>query len=159
MSMAKTQEKKHWLMKSEPNDYSIDDLKKDKRTQWDGVRNYQARNFMRDDMRVGDGVLFYHSNTDPPGIAGIAKVCSEPYPDKTAFDKSDKYFDLKSKKDSPTWYLVDVCFIKKFRKFVPLNELKADPRFEGMVVTKKGSRLSIQSVSKKHFNIIGTSGL
>lgn len=139
-------------MKSEPSDYSIDDLKRDKCEPWDGVRNYQARNFMRDEMRVGDGVLFYHSSTDPPGIAGIAKVCSKPYPDKTAFDKSDKHFDPKSKKDDPTWYLVDVCFVKKFKNFISLNELKADPRFEGMMVTKKGSRLSIQPVSKKHFD-------
>ena len=141
-------------MKSEPDDYSIDDLKRDKRAGWDGVRNYQARNFMRDDMRVGDGVLFYHSNAEPPGIAGIAKVCSKPYPDKTAFNKSDKHFDPKSKKDDPTWFLVDVCFVKKFKKFVSLNELKTDPRFEGMVVTMRGSRLSIQPVSKKHFDII-----
>ena len=139
-------------MKNEPSDYSIDDLKRAKCEPWDGVRNYQARNFMRDEMRVGDGVLFYHSSTDPPGIAGIAKVCSKPYPDKTAFDKSDKHFDPKSKKDDPTWYLVDVCFVKKFKNFISLNELKADPRFEGMMVTKKGSRLSIQSVSKKHFD-------
>ena len=139
-------------MKSEPGDYSIDNLRKDKREPWDGVRNYQARNFMRDDMRVGDGVLFYHSNANPPGIAGIAKVCSKPYPDSTAFDKTDKHFDLKSKKDSPTWYLVDVCFVKKFKKFISLNELKANPKFDGMVVTKKGSRLSIQPVSKKHFD-------
>ncbi|MCH7597581.1 EVE domain-containing protein [Patescibacteria group bacterium] len=150
--MEKTRDKKYWLMKSEPSDYSIDDLKRAKCEPWDGVRNYQARNFMRDEMRVGDGVLFYHSSTDPPGIAGIAKVCSKPYPDKTAFDKSDKHFDPKSKKDDPTWYLVDVCFVKKFKNFISLNELKADPRFEGMMVTKKGSRLSIQPVSKKHFD-------
>ena len=150
--MENTRDKKYWLMKSEPSDYSIDDLKRAKCEPWDGVRNYQARNFMRDEMRVGDGVLFYHSSTDPPGIAGIAKVCSKPYPDKTAFDKSDKHFDPKSKKDDPTWYLVDVCFVKKFKNFISLNELKADPRFEGMMVTKKGSRLSIQPVSKKHFD-------
>lgn len=150
--MVKVQEKKYWLMKSEPNDYSIDDLKRDRRAEWDGVRNYQARNFMRDDMRVGDGVLFYHSNADPPHVAGIAKVCSKPYPNKTAFDKGDKHFDPKSKKDNPTWILVDVCFVKKFKKFITLSELKTNSKFLGMLVTKKGSRLSIQPVSKKHFD-------
>lgn len=138
-------------MKSEPSDYSINDLKCDKRAEWDGVRNYQARNFMRDDMRVGDGVLFYHSNADPPGVAGTAKVCSKPHPDKTAFDKKDEHFDPKSKRDSPTWILVDVCFVKKFKNFVSLSELKQNSRFSDMLVTKKGMRLSIQPVSKIHF--------
>lgn len=151
MAKAK-EEKKYWLMKNEPTDYSIDDLKRDKSAEWDGVRNYQARNFMRDDMRVGDGVLFYHSNAKPPGIVGIARVCSKPYPDKTAFDRKDKHFDPKSKKESPTWILVDVCFVKKFKNFIALTELKTNTNFLGMLVTKKGSRLSIQPVSKKHFN-------
>lgn len=152
--MGKIQEKQYWLMKSEPDDYSIDDLKRDKRAGWDGVRNYQARNFMRDDMRVGDGVLFYHSNAEPPGIAGIAEVCSQSYPDETAFDKSDKHFDFKSKKANPVWFLVDVCFVKKFKKLVPLNKLKVGLEFSDMLVTKRGVRLSIQPVSKKHFDII-----
>ena len=141
-------------MKSEPGDYSIDDLKRDKKTHWDGVRNYQARNFMRDDMKVKDMVLFYHSNAKPPGVAGIAKVCSKPYPDPTAFDPKDKHFDPKSKKDSPTWFLVDISFVKKFDKLINLDQLKADPTFSDMLVTKRGMRLSVQPVEKRHFEAI-----
>ncbi len=101
---------KYWLMKSEPSCYSIDDMKRDKRTMWDGVRNYQARNMMRDDMKVGDEVLFYHSNTDPIGVVGVVEVASKPYPDPTQFDKKDDHFDPTAKKDDPRWFLVDVKF-------------------------------------------------
>jgi len=138
-------------MKSEPSCYSIDDMKRDKRTMWDGVRNYQARNFMRDDMSVGDRVLFYHSNADPIGVVGVVEVCSKPYPDPTQFDKKDDHYDPKSKKEDPRWALVDVKFKKKFKNTVTLSEIKNDPQLKDMVVAQKGSRLSVQPVSKKHF--------
>ena len=142
---------KYWLMKSEPSCYSIDDMKRDKRTAWDGVRNYQARNFMRDDMSVGDEVFFYHSNTDPIGIVGIVEVASKPYPDPTQFDKKDDHYDPKSKKENPRWVLVDVKFKKKFKETFTLAEIKNDPQLKDMVVAQKGSRLSVQPVEKKHF--------
>ncbi|MEX0917505.1 MAG: EVE domain-containing protein [Candidatus Paceibacterota bacterium] len=144
----------YWLLKSEPGDYSIDDMERDKRTMWDGVRNYQARNFMRDEMKVGDLAFFYHSNANPPGIVGIVKICSNPYPDPTAFNKRDSHYDAKSKKENPTWILVDVCFMKKFKEMSTLDELKFNPKFEDMMVTKKGMRLSVQPVSEKHYKKI-----
>ena len=107
--------KQYWLMKSEPNVYSIDDLKRDKKTYWEGVRNYQARNFMRDKMKPGDQVFFYHSNAEPPGIAGVAEIASQGYPDPSAFDKKQKYFDPKSDRKKPTWYVVDLKFVRKFK--------------------------------------------
>lgn len=145
---------KYWLMKSEPDVYSIDDLKEEKVASWDGVRNYQARNFMRDSMKKGDLVFFYHSNAEPSGIAGIAKVAKVSYPDPTAFDPKSKYFDPKSKPENPTWYLVDVAFVKKFRKLIPLNELRGIKGLEEMLLLRKGQRLSIQPVSEKEWNII-----
>ena len=144
----------HWLMKSEPECYSIDDLKKDNVEPWDGIRNYQARNFMRDDMMVGDKVLFYHSNCKPPHIAGLAEVASTPYPDPTQFDKKSQYFDPKSTKENPRWMLVDVKFIAKAKEILPLTVIKNDPDLAGMLVVQKGQRLSIQPVGKKHFDII-----
>ncbi len=141
-------------MKSEPEDYSIDDLQKDKTTPWDGIRNYQARNIMRDYMRVGDKVLFYHSNAKPPGVAGIAQICSGTHPDETAFDKKSKYFDKKSKKEDPRWVCVDVKFVKKFDRFVPLGELKVAEGLEDMLVTQRGTRLSIQPLTEREFNTI-----
>lgn len=146
--------KQYWLMKSEPSEFSIDDLKKKKREMWDGVRNYQARNFMRDEMRVGDEVLFYHSNANPIGVAGVAKVCSESYPDPTAFDKNDAHYDPKSKKEKPTWFLVDVCFTKKFKAVIPLSALRNDKKLVGMPLLQRGQRLSVQRVDKKHFDHI-----
>ena len=143
--------KQYWLMKSEPDEYSIDDLKKDGKEHWDGVRNYQARNFMRDEMKIGDQVLFYHSNTKPPGVVGLAKVCREGYPDHTAFDKKDKHYDPKSDPDNPRWIMVDIAFVEKFPTKVSLDELKAEKKLEGMLVTKRGQRLSVQPVAKKHF--------
>ena len=125
---------KFWLIKSEPSTYSIDDLKKDCRTSWNGVRNYQARNFMRDSMKKGDQVLFYHSNAEPPGVAGIAEVIKEGYPEKAG------------------WVMVDVAFVKKFKRFVPLDELKANKNLEGLLVIKRGMRLSVQPVEKVHFD-------
>lgn len=147
---------KYWLMKSEPEKYSIDDLaaEKTKTTCWDGVRNYQARNFMRDDMKIGDQVLFYHSNAKPTGIAGTAKIVKESYPDFTAFDEKSRYFDPKSKRDEPRWFMVDIKLQKKFVRFLTLEELKENARLDGMVLLQKGSRLSVQPVSKKHFDII-----
>jgi predicted RNA-binding protein with PUA-like domain len=141
-------------MKSEPDAYSIDDLKRDGRDMWDGIRNYQARNMMRDDMKIGDDVFFYHSNCKEPGIVGIAKVVSEPYPDPTQFDKRSRYFDPKSDKDNPRWCLVDVAFVRKTKRNITLTEIKAQKNLDDMILTRKGNRLSIMPVNKKHWNKI-----
>ena len=141
---------KLWLMKSEPDVYSIDDLRRDGIEPWEGVRNYQARNYMRD-MAEGDLALFYHSNAKPPGIAGICRIAREAYPDPTQFDRKSGYYDPKSKKDDPRWSRVDVEFVEKFDEEISLQALKDDPALEGMRVTQKGSRLSIQPVDEKHF--------
>lgn len=146
--------KKYWLMKSEPSTYSIDDLEKQKTTPWEGVRNYQARNFMRDDMKVGDEVLFYHSNASPAGVMGLARVSQEAFPDHFAWDKKSKYYDPKSSPDNPRWMMVEVEFVKKFKGIISLEELKNHPDLEGMLVIKKGMRLSVQPVDKKHFEIV-----
>jgi predicted RNA-binding protein with PUA-like domain len=146
----------YWLIKSEPDAYSIDDLERDGVEMWDGIRNYQARNSMRDDMKVGDSVFFYHSNCKEPGIVGIAKVASEPYPDPTQFDKKAKYFDPKSDKNNPRWILVDMQFVRKMKRNVTLAEIKAQKSLGDMVLTRKGNRLSIMPVSKKHWNKILT---
>lgn len=146
--------KQYWLMKSEPNVYSIDHLKKDEKTYWDGVRNYQARNFMRDTMKVGDQVFFYHSNAEPPGIAGIAEVVKEGYPDPSAFDKKSKYFDEKSKKENPTWFVVDIRFKKKFKELLPLEMLRGVKGLSKMPLLQKGQRLSIQPVSPEEWVVI-----
>ncbi len=140
-----------WLMKSEPDEYSIDDLERDGRGEWDGVRNYQARNFMRDQMHVGDLVLFYHSNTSPPGVVGVARVCRESYPDPTQFEPGHKHEDPKSKPESPRWVMVDVEFVEKFPRTLTLEELKAAGELEGMPVRQRGQRLSVQPVEKEHF--------
>jgi predicted RNA-binding protein with PUA-like domain len=137
-------------MKSEPDAYSIDDLQRDGTGSWDGVRNYQARNFMRDEMAVGDLVLFYHSNAKPPGVAGVARVCRESYPDHTQFDRKSKYYDPKSDPHDPRWHMVDVEFVEKLSELVGLPALKNDPELEGMLVTQR-SRLSVQPVDKAHF--------
>ncbi len=142
--------KRYWLMKSEPGTYSIDDLERDGETMWDGVRNYQARNFMRDDMREGDGVLFYHSNASPPGVVGVAEVSREGYPDPTAQDPDSNYYDEKATEEDPRWYMVDIRFVRKLPRQVPLAELKADPALDDMVVTGR-SRLSVQPVEEEHF--------
>ena len=146
--------KRYWLMKSEPHKYPIQQLKEDKTTHWDGVRNYQARNFMRDDMKIGDEVLFYHSNAKPPGVVGIAKIHKESYPDFTAFDAKDPHYDPKSKQESPTWYMVDVKFVKQFKEIISLPQLREMKSLEGMELLRKGSRLSVQPVEKKHFDAI-----
>ena len=144
----------NWLMKSEPDVYSIDDLKRDRREPWDSIRNYQARNMMRDDMRIGDKIFFYHSNCKEIGIVGIMKVASEPYPDSTQFDPKSNYFDPKSSADNPRWQLVDVAFVKKFKRTITLAELKAQPGLEDMVLVRKGNRLSIMPVSDEHWELI-----
>ncbi len=145
--------KQYWLMKSEPDVYSIEDLERDGKTHWDGVRNYQARNFMRDRMRVGDGVLFYHSNAKPPGVAGLARFCKEGYPDHTAFDSKDPHFDPKSNPADPRWFMVDVEFVEKFPELLPLPDLREVDGLEEMVLFKR-SRLSVQPVTKEEFGII-----
>lgn len=141
-------------MKTEPTSYSIDDLKRDGKTCWSGVRNYQARNFMRDEMQVGDGVLFYHSNADPAGVAGLARVCKASHPDVTQWDKTTKYFDPTATKENPRWFLVDIEFVKKFDFILPLEVLRGNPKLKDMMVLKRGSRLSVQPVSREHFNVI-----
>jgi predicted RNA-binding protein with PUA-like domain len=139
--------KRAWLMKSEPCVYSIEDLARDRTTSWDSVRNYQARNFMRDEMRVGDDVLFYHSNAEPAGVAGLARVCSAGHPDETAFDPKSKYYDPDSTRDQPTWYRVDVEFVEAFVQVLPLAVLKANPALRDMKVVQRGMRLSVQPVT------------
>lgn len=141
----------YWLMKTEPGAYAIDDLKREKVAFWDGVRNYQARNFMRDEMRVGDKVLFYHSNTPPVGVVGLAKVVKEGYVDVTQFDSREDHYDPKVKKENPRWYGVDVRFVKKFKEPVTLEELKANKKLKDMAVVQPGQRLSVQPVSKKDY--------
>lgn len=148
------QKRNYWLVKSEPESYSIRDLQKEGKTAWTGVRNYQARNFMRDEMRVGDPVLFYHSNTATPAVVGIGEVASPSYPDPTQFDSKSEYFDPKATKEVPRWFLVDIRFKKMFKKAVTLEELKTNGKFHDMVLTQKGSRLSVQPVEKKHFERI-----
>ncbi len=146
----------YWLMKSEPNECSIDDaLAAPRRTvPWTGVRNYQARNFMRDGMRVGDGVLFYHSSCPEPGIAGIARVASGSRPDPTQFDRTSPYFDAASKADDPRWLLVDVQALRKTR-LLGLPELRADPALADMVLLRRGNRLSITPVSELQWRVVG----
>ena len=144
----------YWLMKSEPDVYSIDDLERDGREMWDSIRNYQARNMMRDDMRIGDEVFFYHSNCKAPGIVGVMKVASEPYPDPVQFDKTSNYYDAKSSKENPRWILVDVEFVRKLKRNITLTEIKAEKSLEDMILTRRGNRLSIMPVEKKHWNKI-----
>jgi len=148
--------KKYWLVKSEPSVFSIDDLthSKNKTTCWDGVRNYQARNFMRDDMKLGDLVLFYHSNSDPNAIVGVCEVVKEGYPDFTAFDSKDPHYDPKSKKENPTWIMVDIKLVKKFKNEVPLSDIKTNAKLSNMRLVQRGNRLSVMPVEKKEFNEI-----
>lgn len=152
--------RRYWLVKSEPDVFSFDDLlaSPGRTTSWDGVRNYQARNFMRDDMKKGDRVLFYHSSTDPMAVVGVSEVVREAYPDHTAFDPKDPHFDPKSKRDMPTWYMVDVKALHKFRRPVTLAELRTTKGLEKMVLLQKGSRLSVQPVSRREFEIVETLG-
>ena len=134
-----------WLVKSEPESYSIDHLRRDGHTPWTGVRNYQARNLMRDRMRVGDPVLFYHSSAEPPGVVGLARVASAAYPDPTALDPKSDYYDEKSTEDDPRWFLVDIEFVEKFPRMVTLAEIREDASLAGMPLVNR-SRLSVQPV-------------
>lgn len=143
-----------WLMKSEPEVFSIDDLERDGSTAWTEVRNFKARNFMRE-MRLGDKVLFYHSNADPSGVAGVAEVSALAHPDPTQFDAKSDYFEPKATREKPYWHCVDVKFVKKLKRFVPLDELKSAKALDGMLLTSgKASRLSVQPVEAKHFDAI-----
>jgi predicted RNA-binding protein with PUA-like domain len=144
---------KCWLMKSEPGSYSIDHLARDGKTAWEGVRNYQARNFMRDEMRIGDPVLFYHSNADPTGVAGLARVASASYPDRAALDPSSHYYDEKATEADPRWFLVDIEFVEKFPRVVTLDELRRTPGLEKMLVINR-SRLSVQPVTRAEYDIV-----
>ncbi len=145
---------KYWLMKSEPGAYSIDDLKKEGFSGWDGVRNYQARNFMRDKMSEGDLVLFYHSNANPPGVAGICRITETGLIDPTAFDPDSQYFDPKSSEENPRWIMVEVEYVEKLPRFVSLPEIKEQKGLSDMKLLQKGSRLSIMPITKKHFKAI-----
>ncbi|HQX81742.1 MAG TPA: EVE domain-containing protein [Vicinamibacterales bacterium] len=146
--------KKYWLMKCEPAAYTIADLKRDGRTSWEGVRNYQARNFMRDQMQEGDAVLFYASNADPSGVTGLATIARAGYPDHLSWKKGHKYFDAASTKEKPLWYMVDLAFEEEFAGTVPLETLKATPGLEDMKVIQKGSRLSVQPATKSEYDIV-----
>jgi predicted RNA-binding protein with PUA-like domain len=149
---------RYWLVKSEPDVFSIDDLAKAKNatTYWDGVRNYQARNTLRDLMKVGDQVLFYHSNASPPAIAGLAKVVKEGYPDHTAWDPKSDHYDPKSTKENPIWYMIDIQWVRTFSRPLPLPELKEVAALKEMVLVQKGSRLSVQPVRPNEFEWIIT---
>jgi predicted RNA-binding protein with PUA-like domain len=142
-------QRSYWLMKSEPDAFSIDDLARLGRSPWDGVRNFQARNHMRA-MKAGDLVLFYHSSANPKGVVGLARVVQEAYPDPTQFDPKNHHFDSTAKREDPRWSMVDVEFVEKFAEPYTLDDMKSDPQLEGMLVTRKGMRLSVQPVEARH---------
>ncbi|MCL7751989.1 EVE domain-containing protein [Guyparkeria hydrothermalis] len=144
----------YWLMKSEPDAFSIDDLKRVGTEPWDGIRNYQVRNMIRDEMKPGDRAFFYHSNTKIPGIVGIMDIVSEARPDSTAFDPDEKYYDPKSDPDKPRWLLVDVKYVRHTQRVIPLTELKADPALEEMPLVRRGNRLSIMPVTEDQWEHI-----
>ena len=146
----------YWLFKSEPDAFSISDLKaiKGKKDHWDGIRNYQARNLMRDQMVKGDLGFFYHSSCKVPGIVGIVEVVKAAYPDHTSWDPEAKYYDPKSSPDNPRWVMIDVKFRQEFKEIISLEQLRTVPKLEGMALLQKGSRLSIQPVTKAHWNTI-----
>jgi len=146
--------KKHWLFKSEPETYGINHLQQNCTTWWSGVRNYQARNFMRDDMSIGDIVFFYHSNIKTPGIAGIARVSKMAEADLTQFDPKSEYYDPKATKDEPRWFCVEVAFVEKFKNFYSLEKIKNNPHLQKMRILQKGNRLSITPISKKEYQTI-----
>ena len=143
-------------MKSEPDVFSIDDLKNKKTSGWDGVRNYQARNYMRDDMKIGDLVLFYHSSCEVPGVAGLAKVSKESHPDPSQFDKKSEYYDPKATKENPRWFMVEVEFVEKFDHVITLTTIKETKGLDKMPLVQKGSRLSINPVTPEEFKIISS---
>ena len=146
----------YWLMKTEPDAFSLDDLKNmpKQTTMWDGVRNYQARNLLRDDIKVGDKVFFYHSRVKPPCIVATTIVTRNGYPDPTQFDTQTKYYDSKSSEDNPRWYCVDITFEKELNRPIGLDELRLHPKLEGMKLLQKGARLSVQPVTKEEWTYI-----
>ena len=150
--------RRYWLIKSEPSAYSIDDLKRDKSTLWEGIRNYQARNFMMKEMKVGDEALFYHSSAEPPGAVGIAEVSGAAEPDPTQFDSGDSHYDPKATPAKPIWFCVRVKFKQKFARQVALSELRERKELKDMVLLQKGSRLSIQPVTEKEFKLVSELG-
>ncbi|MCI0858758.1 MAG: EVE domain-containing protein [Chloroflexi bacterium] len=147
-------ERRYWLFKSEPTAYSFADLQaeEDQTAEWDGVRNYQVRNFMRDDMRVGDGVLFYHSSAKPLAVVGTARIVQEAYADSTALDPAEKHYDAKSSPDNPIWLMVDIKAEQEFKRPVTLDEIKQNPRLQNMLVIRRGMRLSIQPVTQEEWD-------
>ena len=147
---------KYWLMKSEPDAYSIDDLKKVRTDTWDGIRNYQVRNMMRDEMKKGDLAFFYHSSCKEPGIAGIMKINRQAYPDFTAFDPKEKYYDPKSDPDNPRWFMVDVRFVRKLKHTIALSGLKQHSELADLPLVKRGNRLSVMQISQQHWDYILT---
>jgi predicted RNA-binding protein with PUA-like domain len=155
-TVARSTARQYWLVKSEPDCFSFEDLQNapGQTTCWSGVRNYQARNFMRDGMKKGDGVLFYYSSAEPPGVVGVAEVAREAYPDHTALDPKDDHFDPKSSPENPIWSMVDIKAVKKFDNFLSLNDLRHVRALEGMELLKRGSRLSVQPVSAKEWETI-----
>jgi predicted RNA-binding protein with PUA-like domain len=150
--------RKYWLMKCEPDAYTIADLERDGRTSWEGVRNYQARNFMRDEMQVGDGVLFYASNADPSGVTGLAEIVRAGYPDHTAWKKQHKYFDAASTAEKPVWFMVDIGFVERFPETLSLERLRQTKGLEDMQVLRKGNRLSVQPVTSREYSIVARIG-
>lgn len=146
--------KNYWLIKSDPEEFSLEDLKnsKNQTTYWNGVRNYQARNFMRDEMKKGDGVLFYHSNADPNAVVGTCEIAAGGYPDHTQFDPDDIHFFPSAKKEDPTWFMVDVKFVKEFKHPVTLEEIKENSKLKNMKLVQKGNRLSVMPVGKDEFD-------
>ncbi len=147
-------ETRYWLIKSEPESYGIDHLKKDAKTAWTGVRNFQARNFMRNGMHRGDPILFYHSSCKIPGVYGLAKVASEPYPDPTQFEEHSAYFEPRATEDAPVWFCVDVAFVKKLPEPVTMTDIRANPALSKMMILQPGSRLSVTEVSKGQYEEI-----
>ncbi len=147
-------ERNYWLMKSEPDVYSIDDLRRDRRTQWDGVRNFKARNYMRDEMKVGDGVLFYHSNADPRAVVGIARVAAPAHADPTQFDPRSDYHDPAAQPEAPRWFGVDVEFREKLARPVTLEQMRGRADLAGMALLKRGQRLSVQRVTAKEWRVV-----
>lgn len=143
-----------WLVKSEPDCYPYEQLEREGRTMWDGVRNYQARNMLRDQMQLGDPVFFYHSNCKQPGIVGIAEIVRAGYPDHTALDPESNYYDPKSTPEKPIWYMVDVRFVRKLKRTITLDELKQRPELEGMPLVRRGNRLSVMPVSPQDWEFI-----
>jgi len=145
-----------WLMKSEPSEFGIDDLKRVRTEPWDGVRNYQARNMMRDEMKKGDRAFLYHSNCDEPGIYGIMRISREAYPDHTAFDPNDKHYDKKSDPDNPRWFMVDVTYVRKFKRPVLLKTMRehSESELEGLALLRRGNRLSIMPVTDGQWDFI-----